>query len=108
MAKDIWHAQSWKEKFFVPFARTGWQPASLSIPADKNDFDPTTFKKYNPEEYRPGIHITDDEELVQAGSEHTQTIFHPVGTCKMGNGDDSVVDEKLKYEKDGVNNRFVD
>ncbi|MDC0207712.1 sterol desaturase family protein [Pseudomonadota bacterium] len=49
MAKDIWHAQSWKEKFFVPFARTGWQPASLSIPADKDDFDPTTFKKYNPE-----------------------------------------------------------
>ena len=49
MAKDIWHAQSWKEKFFVPFARTGWQPASLAIPADKDDFDPTTFKKYNPE-----------------------------------------------------------
>ena len=42
------------------------------------------FKKYEPKEYRPGIHITDDEELVQAGSEHTQTIFHPVGTCKMG------------------------
>ena len=48
MAKDIWHAQNWKEKFFVPFARTGWQPASLAIPADKDDFDPTTFKKYNP------------------------------------------------------------
>ena len=32
MAKDIWHSKSWKEKFFVPFARTGWQPASLSIP----------------------------------------------------------------------------
>jgi sterol desaturase/sphingolipid hydroxylase (fatty acid hydroxylase superfamily) len=49
MAKDIWHAQSWKEKFFVPFARTGWQPTSLSIPADKDDFNPSTFKKYNPE-----------------------------------------------------------
>ena len=49
MAKDIWHSKSWKEKFFVPFARTGWQPASLAIPADKDDFDPTTFKKYNPE-----------------------------------------------------------
>ncbi len=33
----------------MPFARTGWQPTSLSIPADKDDFDPTTFKKYNPE-----------------------------------------------------------
>ena len=65
------------------------------------------FKKYEPEEYRPGIHITDNEELVQAGSEHTQTIFHPVGTCKMGSGDDSVVDEKLKVR--GIENlRVVD
>ena len=63
------------------------------------------FKKYEPEEYRPGIHITDDEELVKAGSEHTQTIFHPVGTCKMGSGDDSVVDEKLKVR--GIENLRV-
>ncbi len=54
-----------------------------------------TFKKYEPEEYRPGIHITDDEELVKAGSEFTQTIFHPVGTCKMGKDDNAVVNDKL-------------
>ena len=49
MLKDIWYAQSWKEKFFVPFAKTGWQPSTLSIPADKDEFNPVTFKKYNPE-----------------------------------------------------------
>ena len=49
MVKDIWYAQSWKEKFFVPFARTGWQPSTLSIEADKDEFNPTTFKKYNPD-----------------------------------------------------------
>ncbi len=54
-----------------------------------------TFKKYEPEEYRPGTHITDDEELVKAGSEFTQTIFHPVGTCKMGNDENAVVNDKL-------------
>ncbi len=54
-----------------------------------------TFKKYEPEEYRPGSHITNDEELVQAASEHSQTIFHPVGTCKMGKGDEAVVNDKL-------------
>ena len=43
-----------------------------------------TFKKYEPEEYRPGANIEDDEELVKAGSEYAQTIFHPRGTCKMG------------------------
>jgi choline dehydrogenase len=66
-----------------------------------------TFKKYEPEEYRPGAHITDDEKLVQAASEHSQTIFHPVGTCKMGNGDDAVVNDKLSVH--GINNlRVVD
>ena len=54
-----------------------------------------TFKKYEPEEYRPGSHITNDEELVQAASEYSQTIFHPVGTCKMGKGEEAVVNDKL-------------
>ena len=54
-----------------------------------------TFKKYEPEEYRPGIHIQDNEELVKAASDYAQTIFHPVGTCKMGNDDQSVVNDHL-------------
>ena len=66
-----------------------------------------TFKKYEPEEYRPGLHIKDDEELVKAGSDHTQTIFHPVGTCKMGKDENSVVNDKLKVH--GIENlRVVD
>ena len=47
--KDIWNARSWKEKIFVPFAKTGWKPSSLPTPATKDDFNPATFKKYNPE-----------------------------------------------------------
>ncbi len=66
-----------------------------------------TFKKYEPEEYRPGVHITDDEELVKAGSEFTQTIFHPVGTCKMGKDDDAVVNDKL-YMHGLKNLRVID
>ena len=66
-----------------------------------------TFKQYEPEEYRPGVHITDDEELVKAGSDFTQTIFHPVGTCKMGNDDMAVVDDSLKVR--GIQNlRVID
>ena len=66
-----------------------------------------TFKKYEPEEYRPGIHIQNDEELVKAGSDYTQTIFHPVGTCKMGNDDSAVVSDKLKVH--GIENlRVID
>ena len=66
-----------------------------------------TFKKYEPEEYRPGLHIQNDEELVKAGSDHAQTIFHPVGTCKMGQDENAVVNDRLKVH--GVENlRVVD
>ena len=54
-----------------------------------------TFKKYEPEEFRPGINIKDDEELVKAASNYAQTIFHPVGTCKMGKDENSVVNDRL-------------
>jgi choline dehydrogenase len=66
-----------------------------------------TFKKYTPEEYRPGIDLNNDEELVTAASNYAQTIFHPVGTCKMGQDDMAVVDEKLKVR--GIENlRVID
>ncbi len=66
-----------------------------------------TFKKYQPEEFRPGIQIQDNEELVKAGSNFTQTIFHPVGTCKMGIDDMAVVNDKL-YVRGLENLRVVD
>jgi len=54
-----------------------------------------TFAKYQPEEFRPGIEFKNDEELVKAASNYAQTIFHPVGTCKMGNDENSVVNDRL-------------
>ncbi len=59
-------------------------------------FNSETFKKYYPEELRPGTNYLSDDELVKEGSKFTQTIFHPVGTCKMGNDDHSVVNDKLQ------------
>ncbi len=65
------------------------------------------FKKFEPEEFRPGIHVQNDEELVKIGSNFTQTIFHPVGTCKMGNDSESVVSDQLKVH--GIKNlRVID
>ena len=49
MAKDIWYAQSWKDKFFVPFAKTGWKPSSLPEKPAKDNFNSQTFQKYNPQ-----------------------------------------------------------
>ena len=53
------------------------------------------FSEYQPEEYRPGINIQDDEELIKAASNYAQTIFHPVGTCKMGKDENAVVNDRL-------------
>jgi choline dehydrogenase len=52
--------------------------------------------KYAPEEYRPGASITTDEELAKAAGELGTTIFHPVGTCKMGHDAMAVVDDALR------------
>ncbi|MFN9212505.1 MAG: GMC family oxidoreductase [Betaproteobacteria bacterium] len=39
---------------------------------------------YAPEEFKPGIEFQNDEDLARAAGEIGTTIFHPVGTCKMG------------------------
>ena len=52
--------------------------------------------KYQPEEYRPGASIANDNELARAAGELGTTIFHPVGTCKMGNDPMAVVDDELR------------
>ena len=54
-----------------------------------------TFKKYHPEELRPGIHITDNKTLAAEVGKHANTIFHPVSTCRMGNDENAVVNDRL-------------
>ncbi|HEX4386384.1 MAG TPA: GMC family oxidoreductase N-terminal domain-containing protein [Myxococcales bacterium] len=60
--------------------------------------DTQTMKKYTPEEFVPGIQFQTDEELVTAAGNVGTTIFHPIGTCKMGRADDdgAVVDTRLR------------
>jgi choline dehydrogenase-like flavoprotein len=52
--------------------------------------------KYRPEEFRPGRDIEGDDALAQAAGDIGTTIFHPVGTCKMGSDETAVVDARLK------------
>ena len=52
--------------------------------------------KYDPQEFRPGPELVSDEDLAQAAGDISTTIFHPVGTCKMGMDALAVVDPRLK------------
>ena len=56
------------------------------------------LKQFAPQEYKPGVQFQSQEELAQAASQIGTTIFHPVGTCRMGLASEasSVVDSALR------------
>ena len=54
------------------------------------------LSRYSPEEWRPGAAIESDAALVKAAGDLGSTIFHPVGTCKMGSDAQAVVDDRLR------------
>ena len=47
-------------------------------------------------EFKPGLSVEKDEDLEKAAGELGTTIFHPVGTCKMGADPLAVVDHELR------------
>ncbi|MBY4612507.1 GMC family oxidoreductase [Rhizobium redzepovicii] len=67
------------------------------------------LQKYRPQEWKPGPQFQDYDELVKLAGDIANTIFHPVGTAKMGSDSDpmAVVDNRLKVRGiDGL--RVVD
>ena len=63
--------------------------------------------RFDPREHKPGLELTSDEDLARAAGDIGTTIFHPVGTCRMGTDDGAVVDPRLRvHGVDGL--RVVD
>jgi choline dehydrogenase len=52
--------------------------------------------EFSPEEFKPGPEIVNDEDLAKAAGDIATTIFHPVGTARMGSDDAAVVDPELR------------
>jgi choline dehydrogenase len=94
-----------------PYAPPKISPMYLSTPEDRKVAAEAltltrkivaapALQQYAPEEYKPGIHYRTEEELADAAGAIGTTIFHPVGTCKMGRADDAtaVVDSQLRVK----------
>jgi choline dehydrogenase len=70
-------------------------------------FAQEAFDPYRGPELMPGAHVTKDEQIDAFIRRTAETIYHPVGSAKMGRDADSVVDPSLKvYGVDGL--RVVD
>lgn len=54
------------------------------------------MKNFIAEEYSPGPRVCDFAELLQFLRSDATTIFHPVGTCRMGDDREAVVDARLR------------
>lgn len=60
----------------------------------------SAMEPYEPEEYKPGVQHQTDEDLARLAGDIASTIFHPVGTVKMGRDDDptAVLDPHLRMK----------
>ena len=54
------------------------------------------LERFRIEEVRPGPKVETEDEMLAYARQVATTVFHPVGTCKMGRGPMAVVDERLR------------
>ena len=64
--------------------------------ATRQIFDAPAIARHSVVETLPGSDVRSDDELVEYARQFGNTIYHPVGTCRMGQGLSAVVDERLR------------
>jgi choline dehydrogenase len=88
-------------------AQPAIRPNYLSAPADRDVaarsirltrriMAAKAVAHYQPEEILPGPQVDSDDDLVREAGNIATTIFHPIGTCKMGDDPMAVVDDRLR------------
>ena len=86
------------------------RPKVLSHPDDMKDMiagykkmmgilNMEPVNKYIKQNCQRPVDLNDDADIEKAIRESADTVYHPVGTCKMGNDDMAVVDQRLKVHK---------
>ena len=73
------------------------QVAADSLRLTRRIVQMPALARYAPREVKPGVQFESDDELARLAGDIGTTIFHPVGTCRMGRADDpaAVVDARL-------------
>ena len=90
-----------------PFAPPVIRANYLSVEADRqcfrngirimrDVFRQKAFDRMKAREFAPGPDVTSDSALDAYVAKSAGTVFHPVGTCRMGVDDQSVLDEQLR------------
>ncbi len=90
-----------------PFAAPSIKPNYLSTPRDREVAASAirltrrisaapALARFAPQEFKPGLEFQSDEELATAAGDIGTTIFHPVGTARMGQDELAVVDARLR------------
>jgi choline dehydrogenase len=76
------------------------QVAAAALALTRRIVASTALEKYRPEEFKPGPQYRTEDELIEAAGHIGTTIFHPVGTCRMGKPGDplAVVDSRLRVK----------
>ncbi len=59
-------------------------------------FQAPTLKRYRTHEILPGADVQSDEALLEFIRDKGESVYHPVGTCRMGQDENAVVDAQLK------------
>ena len=93
----------------IPIVATIWHYSGLPPEemASRIVLGTATMKKYAPEEFLPGTQYQTDDELVVAAGHVGTTIFHPVGTCRMGRADDPRTVVTPDFRVRGIDGLYV-
>jgi len=67
-----------------------------SVRLTRRIIEQPAMARFSPSEFRPGLSVQADADIVRAVGEISTTIFHPVGTAAMGSGPEAVVDNELR------------
>ena len=61
-------------------------------------FQTTPMQELNAEELQPGLKYTESAQIEEYIKNESLSVYHPIGTCKMGEGNECVVDDHLKVK----------